>query len=521
MTRLPDNPLTEELEKLYNIFTHYYPIEEYPHLYHAAESMYIAQNRDMQLTMEKTEKSDLKDIYPDVLIKSGMTRVVANIIARRNIDPDFYRRCLNSMVVHQFRDDLKDFNEDFEAKRITTFTHPNSNGSTNPLYDMFAFDAYIGALIYHHTTDILARSQATFLSHHLFSHPNQVHELLNRYRKNTPESLRQFILQASELPESVVNKLVTVDQKIKKTVNEYTAVRNQVDIDPRTFVWDRVQTINEIISQFINNQKIEENGNELVEIMKYSLEAGGKHLRPALTLMLAESLGVNPTNITPLLLASELFHTSSLLLDDLPWQDNSTTRRGKPTAHTVYDASSAELTGIHMLLEGVSVLQELQKHYPPADIVAITNYTAKVIQDISRGQNMDLHMKKEEASVDNIILMYHLKTAVAIEASLVPLMMLQKRPPEEIVFIKQYAHHSGLVFQMRDDLLDAQSNTEALGKDVRQDVNKINIVQIYGRDKTIELMEFHLEQALIACKNLPFNTNLLQGIAKYFATRKK
>ncbi|HEX7042771.1 MAG TPA: polyprenyl synthetase family protein, partial [Patescibacteria group bacterium] len=163
------------------------------------------------------------------------------------------------------------------------------------------------------------------------------------------------------------------------------------------------------------------------------------------------------------------------------------------------------------------------KIYPPQNIPEITSYIAEVVQKVCLGQNMDLHMNRasvSEIKCEDVLNMYDLKTSVAIEASLVPLMMLEKRSKEEIEHIKQFAHHAGLVFQIKDDILDASSTKEELGKDVEQDVDKINIVRLYGLQKAEELMNYHLAEAIKNCKDLPFNTNLFEGIVKYFAERK-
>ncbi len=519
---LPDSPLADEVRILYDIFITYYPIDEYPHLYHAAESMYTAQDRDANRSHEESS-GHLTDLYPDLVIKSGMSRVIANILARQNLDSEFYRRCVNSMFANQFRDDFVDYDEDLQAKRVTPFTYPYPS-DTNPLFDMFAYDAYIAATLNHSAIDTLAYSQVNFLSHYLVTHPERVVALLQTYGDTIPASLRTFINEASSLPGKTARRLIPVDQKLKKAISEATTHRPATDVDPQIFVLDRIEAINDLIGQFIEGNERAESENELHEIMKYALEAGGKRLRPALTLMLAESLQVDQTAITPLLLANELFHTASLLFDDLPWQDNSDTRRGKPTAHTVFDPASVELAGVSMILEGISVLQQLKNLYAAADVSAITTYINTAIQSMCLGQNMDLQMtraSREDITLDKVLEMYHLKTAVAMEASLVPLMMLEKRTQTEIALIKEYAHHAGLVFQIKDDLLDVSSSVDDLGKNVQQDLGKINVVQLYGVDKAEELMNRHLGAAISACRSLPFNTNLLQGIVTYFAKRKK
>jgi geranylgeranyl pyrophosphate synthase len=136
---------------------------------------------------------------------------------------------------------------------------------------------------------------------------------------------------------------------------------------------------------------------------------------------------------------------------------------------------------------------------------------------------MDLRMTdgKQGGSIEEIIEMYNLKTSTLIEASLVPLMMLERRPPKEIEAVKKYAYHAGIIFQLRDDILDVTKSSDAIGKDVNNDIGKVNIVRI-SDEKTAQLMmNEHLEAALASCADLPFNTRLLEGTVRHFAARKK
>jgi geranylgeranyl pyrophosphate synthase len=120
-----------------------------------------------------------------------------------------------------------------------------------------------------------------------------------------------------------------------------------------------------------------------------------------------------------------------------------------------------------------------------------------------------------------ILRMYELKTSTAIEAALVPLAMVLDRPREEIALLEGYARHAGIVFQLRDDILDATSSTEILGKDADNDVSKVNVVRHYGLAEATRLMRTHLTAAVDACDRLPFDTRLLAGMVRHFATRRR
>lgn len=129
---MPDHPLAEELQALYEMLLTSHPFKAYRHLYHAAEAMYLAQHRDATITTVEVAARGLEAMYPDILIKSGMSRVVANILARRKLPDNFYARCLNTIIVGQFKDDLRDRELDLQANRLTPFTVPPASPTATP-----------------------------------------------------------------------------------------------------------------------------------------------------------------------------------------------------------------------------------------------------------------------------------------------------------------------------------------------------------------------------------------------------
>jgi geranylgeranyl pyrophosphate synthase len=214
-----------------------------------------------------------------------------------------------------------------------------------------------------------------------------------------------------------------------------------------------------------------------------------------------------------------------LIFDDLPAQDDATVRRGRPAAHLVYDEGSVQIAALSMISSGFGLLAQLDRQYPAHKVTEVIAYVGTVLgpERLCRGQNMDLRMGSADgpAPVGEILEMYDLKTSTAIEASLVPLMMVLDRPPAEVALVKQYAYHAGIVFQIRDDILDATSSTEILGKDADNDVGKVNIVRILGLAEATRLMNAHVADAVGCCERLPFDADLLAGMARYFAARRR
>lgn len=513
----PDHPLSEELLRLQDYMLDAFPFAEYRNLYYAGETMYWAQHRDAHLTAEDIALGGLRSIYPDLFVKSSMSRVVANILGRRTVPDEYYKRAVNINLLNQFRDDLQDYRSDRQAGRMTPFSYEGPLDRA-PLNDLFGYSAYISHYLFGDTaeaTRMLTSFSAYRLAVHFLNDKQHAQEMLEL--PQTTDEMVRFIDQVNRLPPRISDELKRPDIELQDIVARISRRRPQTAIDPRTFVSDR--------KEYINNLILEKNGiveGELGEVMKYALSAGGKRLRPALTLMLAEGIGVAYESVEPLIKTVELFHTSSLIFDDLPAQDNAALRRGKPTSHLAFGEGRAQLAGIAMMSSGFGGLSELQKVYPADKILDVLEYCGSVLgpQRLCRGQAMDLEMSSD-ATVKDIIEMYNLKTSTLIEASLVPVMMLEGRPVEEIELISQFSYHAGIVFQLRDDILDMTSESEQIGKDANGDGTKANVARLKGVEAAEELMEQHLKSALAACSHLPFNTKLLERTALYFARRNK
>jgi geranylgeranyl pyrophosphate synthase len=519
---VPDHPLAEELRDLHALLLETYPFSQYRHLYHAAESMYLAQHRDAARTIRTASSTGLTEMYPDVFIKAGMSRVIANVLARRDVDDGFYGRCVNTILVSQLRDDLIDRAEDGGADRLTPFTYPVERADANPLYDLFAYNAYVAGEVFGGdpvAADALTSYGAARLAAHLSADRRRADDLVRAYQP--PSEIARFLAAASGLSARTVRRLDVTDQRLKNRVGRVLSERLSTTVDCRTFVADQLPYINQALARYCPPSQ----AGELGEIVAYAMDGPGKRLRPALTLMLAEGLGVDRASIEPVLAASELFHTASLIFDDLPAQDDATVRRGRRAAHVVFDEGSVQIAALSMVSSGFGLLAQLGRDFPAHKVTEVIAYIGTVLgpERLCRGQHLDLRMGVGDAAPGGreILRMYELKTSTAIEAALVPLMMILDRPPAEIALLERYAHHAGIVFQLRDDILDATSATEILGKDAGNDVGKANIVRVYGLAEADRLMRSHLADAIECCERLPFDTNLLAGMVRHFAARRR
>jgi geranylgeranyl pyrophosphate synthase len=262
----------------------------------------------------------------------------------------------------------------------------------------------------------------------------------------------------------------------------------------------------------------------LESVITYALGGEGKRLRPALTMMVAEGLGVEKEYIRPLLAAIEVFHSASLVFDDLPAQDDAVLRRGRPVTHLAYPEGDAQVAGVSMIAQSFAMLGRLHEHFPADRVVRVIDYVGRVLGgQLCEGQHLDLVMERASDSVpgEQIIKMYSLKTSSLLEAASVPLLMLSGRPESEIAHMRGFAEHAGIVYQIRDDIIDATARQEDAGKDTGSDEDKINLVRSFGLQEADRRLSWHAVQAVDHCRQLPFDTRLLQGILQHFAERRR
>ncbi len=503
---LPEHPLAEELHAVHRWLLDDYPFDAHRHLYHAAEAMYLAQHRDARRPAV---------LYPDMFVKAGMSRVVANLLARRAVGDEFYFRSINTTFISQLRDDLIDAAEDEREGRRTPFTEPA--GGPDALSDLFAYQAYVAAEVFGGdpvVADALAYYSTTRLGRHLAAAPERADVLRERF---APSGAVARFLAAATGRRRPHHRVDVAEQRLRERAGQVLRHRAPTSVDCRTFIADRLPYLNGLLDRRWPARA----GTDLDAVIAYALAGSAKRIRPALGLMLAEGLGIEPAAIEPVLVAGELFHTASLVFDDLPAQDGATLRRGRPAAHVVYGEATAQLAALSMISSGFGLVAQLDRRFPARRVTAVIEYVGTVLgpDGLCRGQHLDLHLGRDADPAD-IVHMYRLKTSTAIEASLVPLLMLLDRPAEQIDLLKRYAHHAGVVFQLHDDVLDATSSTGLLGKDAGHDTAKANIVRTCGLAEARRLTAAHLAEAVTCCERLPFDTDLLACAVRHFATRR-
>ncbi|HXB02585.1 MAG TPA: farnesyl diphosphate synthase [Opitutaceae bacterium] len=256
------------------------------------------------------------------------------------------------------------------------------------------------------------------------------------------------------------------------------------------------------------------------EAMRYSMQAGGKRLRPVLVLTAAELFG-GKSDALPAAIAIECVHTYSLIHDDLPCMDNDDLRRGRPTAHKKFDEATALLAGDALLTHAFALLAE---NYPPALVAEMVRElsVAAGSAHLIGGQMEDLLAeKKADATAAELEFIHLSKTAAMIKASLALGGFCGGATKSDIGTLHDAGHHLGLAFQIIDDILDATADTATLGKTAGKDAktDKTTFVKLHGLDASRRFAREHTDAASAALNRLPGDKTFLAALIEMMASR--
>jgi geranylgeranyl diphosphate synthase, type II len=250
--------------------------------------------------------------------------------------------------------------------------------------------------------------------------------------------------------------------------------------------------------------------------MRYSLEAGGKRLRPVIALAAAELRGARAAAL-PAAVALECIHTYSLIHDDLPAMDDDDLRRGRPTCHRQFDEATAILAGDALLTHAFALVGEAYADRPALGIALVRELgLAAGSARLVGGQMEDIQAEGRTATADEVEFIHAGKTAALITAAAVCGGLVGGAPAGELVDLRVFGHHLGLAFQMVDDILDATSTSEALGKTAGKDAQagKATIVALRGLEHARRLAAQHTAAALEITARLPGDTSFLAALVR-------
>ena len=252
---------------------------------------------------------------------------------------------------------------------------------------------------------------------------------------------------------------------------------------------------------------------DIFKAMRYSLNAGGKRIRPILVLEFSRIFGVEEKLAMPFAVALEMIHTYSLIHDDLPCMDDDDLRRGKPTSHKMFGEATA-------VLAGDALLNRAFEHIL-GNVTGVSSETTlkamKCLADASGadgmigGQVIDMQSENAELTLSETELLQSLKTGAIIQAGALMGCILGNANEEQVSLSCEYAKKVGLAFQIKDDILNVEGDAKILGKDVGNDEEsgKSTFVKLLGLDLCKERLRTLTEEAVSAAKKLPDNEFLV------------
>jgi len=239
-----------------------------------------------------------------------------------------------------------------------------------------------------------------------------------------------------------------------------------------------------------------------LDAVNYSLNAGGKRVRPILCMAVAEALGRKLNEIMAIPCALECIHTYSLIHDDLPAMDNDALRRGKPTNHMVYGEAEAILAGDGLLTFAFELLSNTTPPWLPAERqLQIINIIAGAIGSMGMvgGQALDIESEGKEISLETLQTIHRCKTGALLTASVQAGAILGNADAEQFRALTIFGNSIGLAFQIVDDLLNVSGTTAELGKAAGSDAKhkKATYPALLGvaetREKALEAVNYAVE----------------------------
>lgn len=297
----------------------------------------------------------------------------------------------------------------------------------------------------------------------------------------------------------------------------------------REHTYDELKEIvNEHLLDFL--PEVDNNSVTLYEAMKYSLNAGGKRLRPVLLLASCEFSGGDIMKALPYACAIEYIHTYSLIHDDLPCMDDDELRRGQPTNHIIYGEAMATLAGDGLQSAASEAMLKDQLLYFD-DIDELKKRISASYEIIKgsgckgmvAGQTADIESENRECSNELLNYIHLTKTAALIVASVKAGALLGGADKKMLNDLTVYAENLGLAFQVADDILDVMGDESEMGKKSGQDKvkNKLTYPEQYGLDKSKEYLVSLTMTAKEALADYYDNAEFFTVLAQKLSKREK
>ncbi|WP_024415226.1 polyprenyl synthetase family protein [Streptococcus suis] len=280
-------------------------------------------------------------------------------------------------------------------------------------------------------------------------------------------------------------------------------------------VASKLQRLEETMADFYQPQVAE----RLNQSVLYSLQAGGKRIRPLLLLTILESFGMELKQAHYQVAACvELIHTGSLIHDDLPAMDNDDYRRGRLTNHKVYDEATAILAGDSLFLDPFGFLAQVD--LPAETILALVRELSQASGTFGMvaGQVLDMAGEGQKQTLEQLQAIHANKTGKLLTFPFLAAGLIAGQSNAVINHLRQAGQLVGLAFQVRDDILDVTATFEEIGKTPQKDVvaEKSTYPALMGLEASKVFLEDSLNQAISeldqVAKQVPFSTEKIKEI---------
>jgi geranylgeranyl pyrophosphate synthase len=257
--------------------------------------------------------------------------------------------------------------------------------------------------------------------------------------------------------------------------------------------------------------------------IRWSVFAGGKRFRPALLLATGQTFGATNDDLLRTACALEMIHTYSLIHDDLPSMDDDELRRGRPTCHVKFDEATAILAGDALQTLAFQTIAEDENLSPQlrVQLIAEIARAAGTPEGMVAGQAHDLDAESREVTKAELERIHHHKTGALIRAAARCGAIIAAANEDELTPITEYSSNLGLLFQIKDDLLDVTASAEDLGKTPGKDARarKATYPAVYGIETTRAQLETVHRAVCKVLERIEQPTELLRSIADFIIER--
>jgi len=295
-------------------------------------------------------------------------------------------------------------------------------------------------------------------------------------------------------------------------------------LDLRIYLQEKKRLVDHALDRYVPSS--DGHASTVYNAMRYSLFAGGKRLRPILTIASSEAVGGYTDSVLPFACAIELIHTYSLIHDDLPAMDDDDYRRGNLTNHKVYGEAAAILAGDALLTEAFRLMTDSNtiSGVDPNTVLNVINDIADAAgaSGMVGGQMVDIELEGKQVDISDVEYIHTHKTGALIASSVRIGARLGGGTKEEVGLLSMYGSAIGLAFQTVDDILNVEGDEALLGKSVGSDANKKKATYpaVLGIDDSKKTADELIDKAIGYLRQFDNKAEPLRMIARYIGKRK-